>query len=237
MTPADVTAALDSIARRPILAEIGGFRPPGDPRASRFGAGCLLAGEEVPAWQGDSMFPLLQINAADLPRPAPELGPAFAGAGSRAVLVLWHNRREVCWDNAHGDGWCVQVYDSPADLVPADAPPPEHVKPFPVRWSEGEPEAPRWEEAWEELPEEVMEAINAADDGPLNAAFYEYPHCYRTKIGGFPSDIQHRVPVDPFAFQIASEEKANWMIGDHGTSYYGRPEGPGGAWTTNAQCY
>ena len=56
--------------RRASLAQVGGFRPPEDPRTSWFGRGVCLPGEGLPTYKGRDLFPLVQINVSGEAAPA-----------------------------------------------------------------------------------------------------------------------------------------------------------------------
>ena len=210
--------------RVPMVAEIGGFRPPGDARSSWFGAGCIREGGMMPMADGGPMFPLLQINTAELPQAVPAFGPA-------KLVVVWISNAGVPFGRPHGDGWRIVMHESLDGLVPAQGPKPDHLKPQPVRWHVGEPERPGWEESWDHLD---MTGIN--DSKEHWDVFFGLPHHYFTKIGGYASEVQHVVDqAADFVFQIGSEEKAQWQWVDSGVAYFSR--GTDGKWKMEVQFY
>ncbi|MEM6330826.1 MAG: DUF1963 domain-containing protein, partial [Planctomycetota bacterium] len=202
---------LRSHFREPIVAEIGGFRPPTEPTASWLGAGCWRHGDEVPQDEGRAMFPLLQINCEELPR-------AVEAFGDAKLVVVYFSATRMPFRKSHGDGWLIREYDDLAGLVRCDVRPPSPIKPMPVRWSIGETECPSWEQSWELMD---MTPINECEDA--FEEFHELPHHGATKIGGFPTEVQHIVdhPSD-FVFQVGSEPKANLNWIDAGVVYFSK---------------
>ena len=67
-------------------------------------------------------------------------------------------------------------------------------------------------------------------------SFFEDFNRYRgTKVGGFPTEIQHGVGIEEFVFQVGSEEKVNWMWADNGIGYFHRSSE--GEWRFSCQFY
>lgn len=222
---ADALDGLRRLLRPASIAALGGFRPPEDPATSWFGRAVALPGEGFPVWNGEPMPPLLQIRVSELQ----EVPEALNGI---ALLVLFHDARAHPFNAPHGEGWAIREYASVDGLVPLDAtvmlP---GLKPFPVRWSRVEDDAPGWEDAWELLD---LSAVN--DCEPASDAFFMAFSRYAcTKVGGFPKEIQHGVGIDDFVFQVGSEEKANWMWADNGIGYFFR-DGQG-RWSWSCQFY
>jgi hypothetical protein len=214
-----------TFGRPAAVAEIGGFRPPADPLASWFGRGCRQAEETIPVCAGEPMFPLIQINVAELPVRPRQLDGV-------AMLVLFHRTREHPFDAPHGDGWLVREYGSLEGLVPIDPSDyPAIVRPFPIRWSRAENDLPGWEDSWDLVDLAAINADEAAVD-----AFFGFDRPVRTKVGGFPSDIQHGYgDLDDFVFQVNSEEKPRWMWADNGVGCYFKDES--GQWSWKCQFY
>lgn len=195
--------------RRASVAEIGGFRPPEDPCVSWFGRGVCIPGEALPTHEGRELFPLLQINISELPYVPAEL------SGVR-LLVLFHSRTEHPFDKPHGEGWLIREYSSLEGLIPLpQASEPDVVRPFPIRWSLVEDDAPGWEEAWH-----VVDLSSVNDDDASSAFFRDFSRYPGTKVGGYPFEIQHGVVLDDFVFQVGSEGKAGWEWVDGGIGYY-----------------
>ena len=132
---------LDKCLKRASIAQIGGFRPPTDPRASWFAKGVGLPDEPLPTYKGVSMFPLLQVNCDELPYRPKELE-------ATRLLVVFFNRVEIPFNKPHGDGWVVREYQDLESLVPLPDSRPERVRPFPIKWTLKEDEGPDWEDAW-----------------------------------------------------------------------------------------
>jgi hypothetical protein len=219
--------ALDELRnrlRRASVAQVGGFRPPDDPRMSWFGRGVGHPGEPVPKYNGKEMFPLLQVNVSELSFVPPELSET-------ALLVVYHNRDSHPFGKPHGEGWLIREYSSLADLVPLpSSDEPEMVRPFPLRWTLVTDDAPGWEDAWSVVD---MASVNE-DDEARETFFSSFNRYSATKIGGYPSDIQHGVGLDGFVFQIGSEEKARWMWADNGIGYFFKSDGQ---WRWECQFY
>lgn len=124
-------------SRRAIVFEIGGFRPPEDPKASWFGKVLVGGyGELWPGWKDKPMKALAQINLQELPFRPPRLDDL-------AFLTLFIAEDES-WGKKNGEGWVLRAYKDLGALIPLKAPeskPPP--KPFPMRARvlEGEREA------------------------------------------------------------------------------------------------
>lgn len=225
MTPAalDVLNLLRTKLRRASVATAGGFRPPDDPLTSWFCRAVALPGEGLPSWNGEPMFPLLQVRIGELPFVPPQLEGI-------ALLVLFQNLQSHPFDRPHGDGWLVREYRTLHGLEPL----PQLAHPFrafPIRWSEVEDDAPGWEDAWDCVD---LAAVN--DDEAAFAAFFDdFMRHARTKFGGYPTEIQHGVGLKDFVFQVASEEKVGWMWADNGFGYFFRS--PEGQWSWSCQFY
>ena len=215
---------LKSHLRRAALAQIGGFRPPEDLRTSWFGRGVCLPGEALPSYKGKDMFPLLQINVSELPFIPAELS-------NTQLLIVFHSREEHPFDKPHGEGWMIREYESLNDLVPLPkSSEPEMVRPFPIKWSLIEDDAPGWEDAWSLLD---LSPVN--DEEASSAFFHRFNRYSGTKVGGFPYEIQHGVGLEDFVFQIGSEEKPGWVWVDDGVAYYFKK--PDGTWRWDCQFY
>lgn len=212
--------------RKISVAQIGGFRPPEDPRTSWFGGrGVGLPGELLPTYRGREMFPLLQVNLTELPVVPPQL------AGLK-LFTLFLNREEIPFDQPHGEGWLIREYSETEDLVslPPAAEPPA-VRPFPIQWHLAEDERPGWEDAWE-----IIDLKAVHEDEEASAYFFEKLKNYPgTKIGGYPTEVQHAVGLEGFVFQVGSEEKPQWMWADNGIGYFFKE--PEGQWRFECQFY
>lgn len=222
-----VYAAVEALRRSASVAEVGGFRPPDDPRASWFGRGVGLPGETLPRWEGRELVPLLQINVGELPY----VHPALEGT---ALLVLFMDPEDLPFDAPHGEGWEIREYASLDGLAPL--PPPEkpsRVKPFPVRWSLVDDEYP----GWEDIPESVDLRVVNADDETRDAFHDHFPCREVTRVGGYPVEIQGQVSIEgfDFVFQVGSEQKPGWYWADAGTAYFFKS--PRGEWAWTCEFY
>ncbi|RDT55788.1 DUF1963 domain-containing protein [Escherichia coli] len=220
---ASVLEDLRSALRPASVAQVGGFRPGVEPLTSWFLKGVSLAGEGLPVWKGKPMFPLLQIRIDELPVIPEQLKEI-------ALLVLFHNMESYPFDQPHGEGWLIREYATleGLELLPEVATP---YREFPVRWLSVNDDAPGWEDAWDILD---LSAVN--DDEPASDSFFEDFNRYGgTKVGGYPTEIQHGVGLQDFVFQVGSKEKVNWMWADNGIGYFHKS--PDGVWRFSCQFY
>jgi hypothetical protein len=227
MSP-DAKAALDSLRqrlRKASVADIGGFRPPSDPLASWFSAGVAHGDEGIPTWHGKPMFPLIQVRTSELPFVPTQLQGV-------ELLVLFQNQDEVPFDKPHGEGWLIREYRSLEELSPLPAVHGKGVpRKFPIRWTLVEDDAPGWEDAGDVVD---LTAVNA-DEEASDSFFQDFHRYPRTKVGGYPADIQHGVGIDDFVFQVGSEEKPGWMWADNGIGYFFKRAS--GVWEWSCQFY
>lgn len=205
------------------LATAGGFRPPEDPVTSWFCRAVGQPGEGLPLWEGEAMFPLLQVRVDELPFVPMQLRGI-------ALFVLFHNVKQHPFDLPHGQGWLIREYQTLDGLVPL--PQAAHTyRPFPIRWSHVDDDAPGWEDAWGLVD---LSAVNE-DEAASDAFFEKFNRYHCTKVGGYPNEIQHGVGVDDFVFQVGSEEKVGWMWADNGIGYFFRSMQ--GEWRWSCQFY
>ncbi|WP_312956679.1 DUF1963 domain-containing protein [Pseudomonas songnenensis] len=225
MTPEakETLEKLRKYLRTASIATAGGFRPPEDPLTSWFCRGVSLPSESLPLWQGEPMFPLLQIRVSELPFVPEQIK-------NIALLVLFHNLRSHPFDLPHGQGWLIREYQNLDNLQPLPSLSIPY-KPFPISWSRVENDAPGWEDAWNIID---LSAVNS-DESASDSFFEDFMRYSSTKIGGYPAEIQHGVGLDDFVFQVGSEEKVNWMWADNGIGYFFRS--PSGEWRWSCQFY
>jgi len=216
---------IDSLLREASIAQIGGFRPPESRLGSWFGGrGVGLRGEQLPKYRDKDMFCLLQINISELPVVPPELSKT-------SLLVVFFNREELPFNQAHGDGWEIREYSSLENLEELpESKEPEMIKEFPIKWSKVQDDAPDWENAWDLVD---LTAVNETDGA--EERFYQYNRYSGTKIGGYPKCIQHDHDLSGFVFQIGSEEKPKWMWADNGIAYFNKNKH--GVWVFECQFY
>lgn len=223
----EVFSELESLRRQASIAQIGGFKPPEDFCSSWFGGHAVsLPDEGIPEHNGEPMFPLLQINTSELTYVPEQLQEV-------ALLVVWLNANEIPFDEPHGNGWLIREYQNLDGLQTVeDLKVPEFLKSFPIKWSLSETEGPGWEDAWELVD---LESVNESEEAS-EEFFDRFQNHSGTKVGGYPSDIQHGLGGDgDFVFQIGSEEKPNWMWADNGIGYFLKTEN--GDWEFQCQFY
>ncbi|MBE8905798.1 DUF1963 domain-containing protein [Enterobacter asburiae] len=220
---ASVLEELRTKLRPASVAQVGGFRPPEDPKTSWFLKGVSRADEGLPTWKDKPMFPLLQIRVDELPFIPEQLKGI-------ALLVLFHNLEQHPFDEPYGEGWLIREYATleGLQLLPElDTP----YRAFPVQWLSVIDDAPGWEDAWD-----IIDLSCVNDDEQASGSFFEDFNRYKgTKVGGFPAEIQHGVGIDDFVFQVGSEEKVNWMWADNGIGYFHRSSE--GEWRFSCQFY
>ncbi|WP_130730214.1 DUF1963 domain-containing protein [Komagataeibacter xylinus] len=226
MTPAarKCLDQLRTLLRPASIATAGGFRPPSDPVTSWFCRGVGQPGENLPQWNGRPMIPILQIRIDELPYVPEQLAHL-------ALIVVFFDMEDLPFDKPHGEGWVIREYTSTDGLVPL--PEATHdFKPFPIRWTRVEDDAPYREGACA-LPID-MGALD--DDEAAEKAFYDDFQRYdQTKVGGYPTEVQSDVGVEDFVFQIGSEEKVHLIWVDAGIAYFFRT--PDGAWRWACEFY
>ena len=231
----DTFAILDANLRKASIAQVGGFRPPDDPRASWLGK-VLLAreGEQWPQWKPPFkldpepvlLTPLGQFNLMEIPF-VPEKLKRFV------LITVFIDEERLPYEQPNGKGWVVRAYESFEGLVRLEPPQTEFsIRPFPIRWSLAESEGPSWGDAWRITD---LTEFNTIDDEGL---FHDrYHNSERTKLGGYPALIQGELKfgIDDFVFQIGTEDKAKCYWGDGGAAYFGLSDE--GQWMFEWSCY
>ncbi len=221
-------AEIKRIGKRPVMAQIGGFRPE-DGLKSWFGGNFVL--NNAMDWPSDAdglMLPVIQIMTAEIPN-----GRDFFG--DIKLLQVYLNARELPTTVAkNGEGWRLLEYDSIEDLTVVETPKAVQIyKPFQIKWSLAEqPDYPCWEESWAYFD---MTEINESEE--LSDRFFEeFERYYRTKIGGYASFIQSPCGDYEYVFQISSEEKPRFMVGDNGNLYILKSKADN-QWYLHWDCY
>lgn len=225
----------DKFARRAVVLEIGGFRPPTDPAVSWFGrVNLALPGETWPRSDNKPMHALCQINLAQLPFRPPRLDDID-------FLTLFIGPKELPLDEPNGTNWCLRAYRDIGALVPlTPVKTGGSIKALPMRASILEKDYPCYDDIADDLPDDLLDEMDEFEDVFENANGF--------KLGGWPSLIQAEIfwaplnkhPAAPeYAFQIDSTQKGNWMWGDNGVAYFGRGTAKGhkDEWAIAWQCY
>lgn len=219
------------LARRAVVMEIGGFRPPEDPAASWFGkVNLALPGQSWPLSEAQPMHALCQINLAELPFRPPQLDDL-------AMITVFIGPSELPIDEPNGRNWCLRAYKNLHELCPLLKPEARSpIKAFPLR--------PQVVEADFACLDDVSEMGIEVDDDEYIERFQ---NAGGFKLGGWPTLIQSPIswasgdglPIDPqYVFQIDSCPKAQWQWGDGGVGYFGRgtAEDFKDEWTLSWQC-
>ena len=145
--------------------------------------------------------------------------------------------KDFSFDKPNGEGWLLRAYKSLDDLVPLEKPDVSFaIKPFPIRWEQGDKEGPNWEDARGVVDGDTLgEFFVLEDDEDLY--YSRYQNSDRTKLGGWPALIQHELQMkqDEFLFQVGSEEKAHWIWVDSGVGYFGLDDS--GDWKFECQFF
>jgi len=221
-------AEIDKHLRKASIAQLEDIPRPDDPAFSWFGKVAVAAkGETWPVYNGKYLLPLLQVRIKDLPYIPAKLQNA-------ALVTVFMDPDELPFDNPpNGQGFLVRAYKTLEELSPITQPELDSpIKPFPIRWTLAEDEGPNWEDAWSLLD---LSEFNKLED-EIDLFYNRYHNTEKTKIGGWPSLIQHELPdIGEFVFQIGTEEKAGWIWGDNGIGYFLLDER--GEWHLTWQCY
>ena len=207
----DLFDEIKRIGKRPVIAQIGGFRPE-EGLKSWFGGNFVL--KKDMNWPGDDdglMVPVIQIVVDEVPNGKDSFGDT-------KLIQVYLNTKELPSTPAkNGDGWRLLEYKSNDDMAVVETPKESQIhKPFQIKWILSEkPDFPCWEESWDYFD---MTEINESEE--LSERFFdEFERYYRTKIGGYASYIQSLCGDYEYVFQISSEEKPGFMVGDNGNIY------------------
>ncbi|PHN03187.1 DUF1963 domain-containing protein [Flavilitoribacter nigricans] len=210
--------ACETLARPAALAQLGGFRPTGDPLTSRFsGDFVMLESESWPVYEEQPLTSILQINLSELPF----IPPALEGY---QLITIFIDTQEPPHATPMGDGWVIRLYSSTAGLLPRANPVRKsRLKSFEIQWQYSPTECPDWEDADARIDLSELQLLDDAGEALLET----FTNHELTKIGGWPSLIQHQLEMDAddFVIQIGSEPKANCNWIDGGNIYLGLVDG------------
>lgn len=202
---------IKSIGKIPAIAQIGGFCPEENLK-SWFGGNFILRDGEWPKDNDGFMLPIIQIMVEEVPK-----GQDFFG-NTKLIQVYLNSKNLPLGPAKNGDGWKLIEYNSIENMTTVETPKTCQVyKPFQIKWSLSEkPDYPCWEEAWTYID---LTEINESEE-LCDRFLDEYERYYRTKIGGYASYIQSPcLGKFNYIFQISSEEKPRFMVGDNGNIY------------------
>ena len=171
------------MARSAIVMDIGGFRPPDDPRAIWFGVVKVgIPGEKWPTTEGKPMLPLCQVNLTELPFRPP-------GLDDVAFLSVFIGPDDLPVDEPNGSNWCLRTYRSLDELQLRDQPTiSDGVKPFPMRPRVIDEDYP----CYEDLPIDLLPVDDAYHDlfkkyGRFQTWWMAITHSTRTGLGVAPA--------------------------------------------------
>jgi uncharacterized protein YwqG len=209
-----------SVKRRAIVMEIGGFQPPENPKASWFGKVAFgLPGEEWPMVDDNlPMIPLAQINLAELPFCPPRLEDV-------EFLTIFIDP-DTDGGDENGSTWCVRAYPNLDALAPLEAPEElaSDIIALPMRPKVIEEDYPCYDNMADDIPDDVAESYEN-----------DFENVSGFKLGGWPSLIQgpihwpseaDKIAQPEYVFQIDSTEEGQWIWGDGGVAYFGRGTAP-----------
>lgn len=226
----DIFDEFKKLGKRPVIAKIGGFRPD-ESIMSWFGGNFLI--EEGLLWpqcHGNNMLPVIQMCISEIPR-----GKEYFG--DIEIVQVFMNKDKLPNGGLvkNGDGWLLRTYSMAQNLMIVQTPDDiDKFKTFPIKWYvEENDDYPCWEESWKYHD---MSVIN--EDDALTERFFEEFNSYMyTKIGGYASYIQSPCEGDyEYIFQISSEEKPRFMVGDNGKLYFLKSK-LDGEWYLHWDCY
>jgi hypothetical protein len=196
------------VLRKASIASVERRKPYNGILSSQFGGpGVGKADEALPAFNGKDMFCLLQVNLRELPYVPNELH-------NIALIVIFFNRDFIPVGRSHGDGWLIREYQTfqGLQLLPISNEI-SIVQNFPVRWSMVSDDTADIQTAW------ALSKKSISDDNNMNEMI-EKGNYWFTKFGGFPCEINSKVNVENFVFQIRSEQKPKWMCDKNGILYF-----------------
>ena len=168
-----------------------------------------------PVLGGEKGVPLLQVVISELP-----FRPTWA-SGIEILQVFVHPQGASVDSLPAFDGDHFRIIEHETIPECSDYTPPEFLKwprTFPVKWSLRDADAPTWEEVFHYVSDKVLTSAVEQANG---FDFDNYDRCYSTKIGGYASYCQSPCQTEgDFAFQVSSEEKPRFMVGDNGSLYF-----------------
>jgi Domain of unknown function (DUF1963) len=230
---------------RPVSClRVGGARPSLREDATHFGLRPLGYQDEMyPLCDGEPMQFICQLNLKDAPFVPPVL--------SDLALVTFFAAdpdRFIRSDQEDGT-WCIRGYTSADELVQLPIPAFSSVDSN-QRWLQSAGKEAFWDSTiatshsghegrwWPDDPADVPEDFDPSTIFDVDG--YDPNEEYRTKIGGFPAEVQHGVGIPngwEFAFQIDSEQAVGLEWVDQGFVYCSRNpnETPENQWFVECQ--
>lgn len=158
----------NSIRRKAIQFQIGGFRPEDSTSASWFGK--VLLGKPDEKWpesNGSPMIPICQINLTEISELPEQLSDL-------QLITLFIDSEELPDDSPNGEGWLIRTYDNLSELVHLENP--EYsspIKPYQMKTLEPQDDYPFLEDLPVDLPEEFEEDYHTL-----------FPNVEGVKLGG-----------------------------------------------------
>lgn len=219
MTIGDIKQA---IARRATEFKTGGFKPTHQPNESWIGRVYLYkADEEIPLTSdGDVMYPLLQLYVADLPGK-----PACLANTTLLTLFVGNDLPYGAGEEPMGNTWVLREYTANDQLeIKHWVHPYPLYRSFPLKPVTVEADYPVWDDP--AMPADVADAVLALEKSGEISDYYDViENYYHHKVGGYPAYSQPSEGFEEgfeFAFQVASDDKADFYLGENGTLLFAK---------------
>lgn len=216
MSGMTVSEIKEKLARKAVVFQTGGIRPTGELLESWIGCVCWKRPEEeMPLdMDGNQMFPIATLFIKDLPFIPQHL------QGIELITVFM--AENLCGHrDAAEEYFCIRTYDSLDGLESCDWKAPI-MKAFPLVPKLVENDYPAWDGGG--IPDDIFDEILELEDEEDIEYFEDIAEeMYGAhKVGGYPAFIQPGCTFEnyEFAFQISSDEKAQFNFVDSGSIYF-----------------
>lgn len=213
----EISVIKQQIVKKATELKTGGFRPTYSKSESWIGNVYLYKkNEEIPKdKKGDLMMPLFQLCLTNLPIIPKVLSET-------KVLTVFVSKDLPVTLTPNGENWLIREYKCIDDLlIKKLIHPNSFLKAFPLKPQIVNEDYPVWDGGG--LSSELESKILDLENSGLIKDYYDIAeNQYGHKVGGYPSFCQSGIYFGDdfeFAFQIATDEKANLNIIDNGTIY------------------
>lgn len=211
-----VAQVKEKLAKKAVVFQTGGIRPTHALLESWIGyVGWQEQGEVIPKdKEGKEMQPAATIFLKELPY-VPE-------CLKEVELITVYISPDICGHRENASEYCcVRTYKS-LDTLNQCSLSSTMMKAFPLVPSLVDNDYPMWDD--EGFPHELFEEILRLEEEE-DIEYYEdiaQESYYVHKVGGYPAFIQPGISIDgyEFAFQISSDEKAQFNFVDSGQLYF-----------------